>query len=109
MAQYACRVCGTPSDQRRCSQHRRAGNTSWAGNRDRKKQARFREEVLYRDGYRCTYEDEGDRCPETEGLVAAHWPRPLADFTQGDPEAYNPRNGRTLCQEHDRLLDPRPR
>jgi hypothetical protein len=110
MPQYACRVCGAPSDQRRCPQHRRQGDTSWSGNRDRQAQARFRAAVLARDEYRCTFQYDGaERCAETKDLRAAHWPRPLSDFVDGDPEAYNPQQGRTLCPTHDRLLDAKAR
>jgi hypothetical protein len=62
--------------------------------------------VLERDGYRCTWVDDGtgERCTETEELVAAHV-KPLRDFDDGDPAAYDPANGSTRCATHDVATD----
>ena len=105
---YACTVCGAVSDQKQCPEHRRRGDTSWGGTRDRTKQAAFRRAVLARDGSQCVAVNEatGERCPVTDGLRAAHYPTPLREFALDDPAAYDPSNGITLCAEHDKLIDP---
>lgn len=102
----ACTVCGAASDERRCPSHRRPSNASWSEGRDRSAQARFRREVLERDGHQCTYVDPatGARCRATTDLRACHL-RPLRDFMPGDPSAYHRSNGTTRCGTHDRLTD----
>lgn len=102
----SCSVCGKPSDETRCAKHRRNPNASWSTNRDRQLQARFRREVLARDGHRCIWLlEDNTRCTATTDL-RAHHRKPVRDFAPGDPDAYDPRWGLTLCQEHDRLMDP---
>lgn len=55
-------------------------NASWSKDRDHAQQARFRAQVLERDGHRCV------RCGSTWKLVAHH-----------DKPGYTPDCGRTLC------------
>ncbi len=108
---YACKVCGRVTDQPRCPEHRRIRD-NWSPTRIRSAQAKFRKEVLERDGYRCTYIiANGERCPVegAENLRAAHHPKPLREFHPDDPAAYSVESGTTLCVEHDRLLDPHAR
>lgn len=107
MPRYGCRKCGRVSDQTHCPKHRKKpdGRSSWSKERDRGLQARFRREVLARDGHQCTYVEDGIRCVATFDLRACHV-RPLRDFAPGDKAAYDPANGRTLCGPHDRLTDP---
>lgn len=111
LMQYACTVCGTPSNERRCPRHRRAPNAPWSHNRNRAAQARFRRDVLRNAGSRCQYvnPDTHERCEEIDDLRAAHHPIPLRDYVTGDPAAYDPANGRAFCLEHDRATDPHAR
>lgn len=104
MPLHSCLVCGRPSRQKHCPKHRRTGNTSWSGTRDRVAQARFRAAVLERDGNRCTYIEAGVRCAETRDLRACHI-KPLREFGVNDPRAYDPSNGATLCARHDKATD----
>lgn len=108
---YACQVCGAITEAKRCPEHQPTKRTgSWSPNRDRSAQARFRREVLARDGHRCTFLEDGrKRCDATTGLRAAHYPIPLRDFAPDDPAAYDPNAGVTLCAKHDRQLDPKAR
>lgn len=103
---HSCSVCGKVSDQKKCPKHRGDSKKGpWSKNRDRAAQARFRREVLARDGHRCTFTIQGQRCTATKDLRACHI-RPLRDLKAGDPLAYHVSNGRTLCATHDRLTDP---
>lgn len=66
----------------------------WSPARDRAAQARFRRQVLARDGNACTV------CGSTIDLRACH----LIPLSQGG--TYDPSNGITRCKTHDRLTDP---
>lgn len=104
--QYACSVCARSSDQPRCPRHRLDGHSHRSPNRDRRKQAAFREAVLARDGHRCTEidKDTGKRCTARTDLRACHL-KPLRDFAVTDPAAYATENGVTRCGRHDRETD----
>lgn len=67
----------------------------------------MRAAVLERDGYRCTWVDPktGERCTATEDLRCCHV-IPLHELSADDPMAYDPDNGRTRCETHDKLTDP---
>ena len=95
----ACLDCGALSPNRRCPQHTRTNGTSWNGQRDRTAQARFRTQVLARDGGQCVYTTpNGDRCTATSDLQAHHI-RPGYDLDAGV----------TLCRTHHRTVDPKAR
>jgi 5-methylcytosine-specific restriction endonuclease McrA len=95
---YACRTCGTPSDQRRCPRHRTAPPRNPTGGRspgrDRTQQARFRQAILTRDGYAC------QDCGATQDLRACHIV-PLADGGSNDVS-----NGICRCASCDKATDP---
>jgi predicted restriction endonuclease len=99
--QRACLDCGAITDQARCPRHRNGSTnaTSWNGQRDRTAQARFRRQVLDRDGHQCVYTTpDGRRCTTTSPLQAHHV-RPGYDLDAGV----------TLCRTHHRLIDPKAR
>lgn len=109
--QKACLTCGAPftperAEDRRCDLHQ-PDHSHRSPNRDRRRQDRFRREVLARDGHRCTYVDPEtqQRCEATSDLRACHVV-PLAELSETDPMAYDPDNGVTRCAEHDKLTDP---
>ncbi|MDQ3933415.1 MAG: hypothetical protein M3340_02155 [Actinomycetota bacterium] len=104
-----CNTCGAAfvprfREQRRCDLHQ-GNSTGWSHNRDRAAQARLREQVLERDGYRCTHVEHGKRCTVTDPkrLRAAH----LVPLAEGG--GYDPDEATTLCEEHDRLTDSKAR
>lgn len=102
MPRYACLICGTTSDQRRCPRHRpampaRPNRGSWSPYRDRAAQARFRAAVLARDGHACRH------CGATTDLRAAH----LVPLINGG--TYDPANGITRCGACDVRRDPHAR
>lgn len=74
--------------------------TGWSPNRDSAKQARFRKQVLDRDGHRCTWFARGRRCTETTDLRACH----LDPLAEGG--GYDPARGTTRCGRHDCESDP---
>jgi 5-methylcytosine-specific restriction endonuclease McrA len=86
-----------------CTCGHRDPNAHWSPNRDRQAQHRFRTAVLARDGHQCVATDQGQRCPATTDLRAAH----IIPLAEGG--SYHPDNGRTLCRHHDRLTDPHAR
>ena len=95
---YTCLTCGRITTEDHCPAHSREGGDR-SRNRDRRKQDRFRKAVLERDGYRCRH------CGSTDDLRACHWPRPLRAYRQGDPAAYDPAHGITLCRQCDKATD----
>jgi 5-methylcytosine-specific restriction endonuclease McrA len=98
---YTCSVCGRITDEQQCPDHRPAKpSRHWSKNRSSRKQQNFRVAVLKRDGHRCR------RCGSTKDLRACHWPIPFRAFPKDDPAAYDPANGRTLCESCDRATDP---
>jgi len=54
---------------------------------------KIRQQVLDRDGHRCTVVENGHRCPVTTGLEADHL---------GDPEDHSLSNLATKCRAHHR-------
>jgi 5-methylcytosine-specific restriction endonuclease McrA len=81
------------SDKPRTSQ-KRAYNTA-----TRYIPARIREEVLERDGHRCTFvSEEGRRCSEQCGLQLDHF----VPFSQGGESTLE--NLRAMCPAHNQLL-----
>lgn len=77
-----------------------SGQASWNGTRDRGAQARFRREVLKRDGNQCrALNDEGTRCPARSDLQAHHTA----------PGSWDPADGVTLCRAHHRAVDKHAR
>lgn len=76
-----------------CEQHPgRPKNAHWSPDRDSTAQARFRAQVLARDGHKCT------RCGSTWKLVAHH-----------DKPGYTPDCGRTLCGRCHGIVDKNAR
>jgi HNH endonuclease len=72
----------------------------WSSYRHRSAQRRFRNQVLGRDGYRCTRVlGSGLRCSRTDDLFAHHL-KPLAAGGTDDLA-----NGVTLCREHHMEVD----
>lgn len=96
---YTCPTCGLITNEHYCDAHKADPNAHRSPNRDRSAQKRFREAVLARDQYRCQI------CGSTADLIAAHT-KPLRDFAIGDPAAYDPANGRCLCERCDVATDP---
>lgn len=97
---YTCATCGVIGPERYCAEHKPNPNAHRSPNRDRGAQKQFRLDVLKRDRYQCV------RCGASQvDLVAAHI-KPLRDFAAGDPAAYDPENGRTLCEDCDVATDP---
>lgn len=89
----------------RCGREQCKLPSKW-GNRDRTAQARFRRQVLAKDGCRCTYIlPNGTRCPVTD-------PK-LLEVHHLDPGNDNPALGKTLCSSkafgHHRAVDPHAR
>lgn len=86
---YACVVCARVSDERRCPDHRlreRPRGRPWQ---------RIRQQVLARDGHRCTHiDDHGHRCPVTSPLHADH----VIPIAAGGSD--EPWNLVTLCARH---------
>lgn len=108
---HRCNGTFDPDTRGGCPHCRKAsGSTGRSPTRNRAAQQRFRDAVLARDGYRCTFVDaNGQRCIAIDDLRACHDPRPLADFAPGDPAAYDPVAGVTRCGRHDRMTDPNAR
>ena len=97
---FICNVCGRISDERYCEAHRSPPSKGWSGTkRDRNAQKRFRAAIMERDRA-CVI------CGSTQDLRACHHPRPLRDYSVGDPMAYDPANGVLLCGRCDRERDP---
>jgi 5-methylcytosine-specific restriction endonuclease McrA len=91
--QYACTRCGTVSDQRLCPQHRptfkqRRGISSG------RKAHELNQAALRRDGYRCTWVENGRRCTETTNLEVDH----RVSIANGGTWALS--NLQTLCHDH---------
>lgn len=106
---HRCNGTYDPDLHRKGCPHCRAasGATGRSTTRNPASQARFRRLVLARDGHRCTWVDQttGERCTATHDLRACHYPRPLADFSLGDPAASATSAGVTMCATHDRATD----
>jgi predicted restriction endonuclease len=83
----------------RCPTHRRDQRKSWSWDRNHAAHKRFARAVKKRDGYRCTFVEDGVRCSATTDLVAHHLV-PLA--AQGGDD---PANGVTVCRAHHRQVD----
>jgi hypothetical protein len=79
-----------------CPIHTRPANARWSPDRDPRRQGRFRQRVLERDGYRCTR--CGHHAPTGRGLVAHHI-RP----------GYETSAGQTLCDDCHRAVDSNAR
>jgi len=99
MRLYTCPTCGKITNDLYCPTHKLDPNAHRSPNRDRTLQKRFRQAVLAKAGFRC------EVCGSTEDLIAAHC-KPLRDFAKGDPAAYDPANGRCLCEPCDLATDP---
>jgi 5-methylcytosine-specific restriction endonuclease McrA len=97
---YACTVCGTVSDEPRCPAHRpnykqRRGISS--GRRAQQLNAA----ALRRDGYRCTWIEDGRRCTETRNLEVDH----RVEVVKGG--TWDLTNLQTLCHDHHLLKGQR--
>lgn len=101
MPTFACLDCGTPSNEKRCPQHR-GTHTGRSRHRDRKAQHLFRQLLLARAGGQCEETDEttGQRCVETTDLRACHL------IGLADHGTYDLSNGKLRCKRHDMFTDP---
>ena len=87
-----CLTCGRLTQGSYCPTHQPVRKTPGRSSRP---QDRFSTAVLDRAGHQCQYlDDDGRRCPSTEGLEAHH----LRPFTSD--QSYDATAGVALCSRH---------
>jgi len=93
-ASRVCLVQGCPeiaTHGSRCQEHK----LNWRpGRGSTYKWRQIRKRILSRDGYRCTWTEDGERCEETGNLHVDH----IVPVKHGGDD--RPENLRVLCQYH---------
>jgi predicted RNA-binding Zn-ribbon protein involved in translation (DUF1610 family) len=95
-----CQRCGSVVPAQAWHEHRRACYDRQSERRPHSSSSqwkRLRDQILERDGHRCTAVIDGVRCQTTEALQVAH----LA----GDWHDDNPAGLAALCEPHHKALD----